>query len=103
MLKTIIILVVCSLILIFAFSPHVFLFTTDSLIYISTAQNIVEGNGLVFANVFVQPPGPDTLPLKLHPPGYSFLIAFLHMLGISAHTAALIIPRVFFLLLPAVG
>ena len=100
MIKPILILIICSLILIFVFSPHVFPFTTDSLIYISTAQNIKEGNGLVFDNVFVQPPEPDALPLKLYPPGYSFLIAFLNTLGISAHTAALILPRFFFLLLP---
>ena len=100
MTKTIFILIVCSLILIFVFAPRVFPFTTDSMIYISSAQNIREGSGLVFDNVFVQPPEPDTLPLMLYPPGYSFLIAFLNILGISASTAALIIPRFFFLLLP---
>ena len=88
------------LVLVFAFAPHVFPFTTDSLIYISSAENITEGKGLVFDNVFVQPPEPDMLPLQLYPPGYPFLIALLHMLGVSAPAAALIIPRFFFLLLP---
>jgi len=101
MIKPILILILCSLILIVAFSPHVFPFTTDSLIYISTAQNIRGGGGLVFDNVFIEPPEPDVLPLKLYPPGYSFLIALVHRLGLSARTAALIIPRFFFLLLPA--
>ncbi|MBN1869203.1 MAG: glycosyltransferase family 39 protein [Candidatus Omnitrophica bacterium] len=101
MTKTFIILFICSLILIFAFSPHVFPFTTDSLIYISAALNLKEGNGLVFDNVFVQPPEPDTLPLKLYPPGYSFLIAFLNRLGMDPYRAALALPRFFYLLLPA--
>ena len=100
MIKPVLVLTICCLILVFAFSPHVFPFTTDSLIYISTAENIREGNGLAFDNVFVEPPEPDVLALKLHPPGYSFLIALLHSLGFSAYTAALIIPRFFFLLLP---
>ncbi len=84
------------------FAPHVFPFTTDSAIYVSTARHINEGNGLLFDNVYVQPAAPDRLPLNLHPPGYSLLIAFLNSLGMDTHVAALALPHFFFLLLPLV-
>lgn len=103
MTKALLILVIvtaCLGLFLFTFSSHVFPFTTDSLIYISAAQHWGAGEGLVFDNVFVQPPGPETLPLKLYPPGYSFLIALLSWLGMDPPMAALSITRFFYLLLP---
>lgn len=95
---SILILLAAGLITVFA--AHVFPFTTDSLIYTSTARNIYQDKGIVFDNVYVRPVEPDFLPLNLHPPGYPFLITFLRLLGVDIHTAALTIPRFFFLLLP---
>ncbi len=77
-----------------------FPFTTDSVIYVSTAENISHFKGLVFSNFFVQPAIPDSLPTIFEPPGYPILIAALKFFGINAYTASLVWPRIGFLFLP---
>lgn len=91
---------VASCALFYFLSPLVFPFTTDSLFYLSTAEQLKLGKGLTFINFFVQPPEPLFLPLQIHPPGYPFLIYFVNLLGVDVYTAAMLIPRIFFLLLP---
>ncbi len=78
----------------------VFPFTTDSMVYISTAENIVRFKGLLFTNFFVRPPFPDVLPLSIWPPGYPISIAVLKWMGVNEYAAALILPRLCCLFLP---
>lgn len=81
-------------------SGWVFPFTTDSLIYVTTAERLVSFKGLTFANIFVQPPASDFLPAMLEPPGYPLLIALLKLIGINEYKAAVLIPRLIFIFLP---
>ena len=83
------------------FSGTLFPFSMDSLFYISTAEHIARFQGFVFSNFSVQPASADVLPsVILHPPGYPILIALLKFTGVDAYTAALLLPRACFLLLP---
>jgi 4-amino-4-deoxy-L-arabinose transferase-like glycosyltransferase len=90
---------ICA-ILLQIFSNWVFPYTTDSVIHISTAENILRGNGLVFNNFFVVPPEPEVLPTHLAPPGYPILVALLGAIGINVYHAALAIPAFSYLALP---
>ena len=88
------------LILLYFFSGWVFPFTTDSVIYVSTADHIHHNKGLLFSNFFIQPPELDSIPTWFAPPGYPILIVVLKFLGINEYTASLTLPHVGFLLLP---
>ena len=90
---------IISLLTLIIFSHWVFPFTTDSIFYITTAQQITLGKGLLYKNVFVNI-APEYTPNSLNPPGYPILIALLSLTGLNAYTAGLLIPRFFFLLLP---
>lgn len=97
------ILIVQSLIggaCLWAMSGWTFPFTTDSIMYISTAVNIANHNGMVFSNIFVQPAFVDFLPMSLTPPGFPIAIAFLKWLGVNEYVAALVLPRACYLMLP---
>lgn len=98
--KPLLILGLCALALVLAFTPHVFPFTTDSVIYISTARHILDGEGIVFTNAFVEPADQETLPLSIQPPGYSLMIAFAGLLGLDVYPAALVVTCLFYALLP---
>lgn len=78
----------------------VFPFTTDSLTYISTAEHILSGAGLVFNNIFVVPPAADVLHVY-SPPGYPSAIALLALTGINPYDAAVLISGISYLFLPA--
>ena len=86
--------------LLWLIAGSVFPYTFDSILYITTAENIVHGKGLLCTNFFVQAPIPDVLPMSLAPPGYPISIAVLKWLGLNAYVAALLLPRVCFLSLP---
>jgi hypothetical protein len=91
---------IAGIFLLWMVAGWVFPFTTDSILYITTAQNIAHFKGLLSVNLFVQPAAPDVLPLHLTPPGYPIAIAILKWCGINEYAAALILPRVCFLSLP---
>jgi len=54
----------------------------DSIIHISTAENIVHFKGLVFRNLFVMPPNMDVLPEHLAPPGIRLALPSLGVLAL---------------------
>jgi len=91
---------VAGALLLWLISAWVFPFTFDSIMYITTAEHIVHGKGLLCANLFVDPPLPDVLPMSLTPPGFPISIAILKWLGLNAYFAALSLPRICFLFLP---
>jgi hypothetical protein len=93
-------LAVVGLLLLIALSPGVFPFTTDSLIYVSTTQQVTTFQGLTFSNFFVEPAVPNFLPVMLEPPGFPLLIVLLKVFGFNEYTEAVILPRLFFVLLP---
>ncbi len=93
--------IILGLALVVTLSGTVFPFSMDSLFYISTAEHVVRFKGLVFSNFSVFPATAEVLPsVVLHPPGYPLLIALLKWMGMSAYTAALVLPRIGFCLLP---
>ena len=86
--------------LLWLMSGRVFPFTTDSIVYISTAEQIANFKGLLFTNLFVQPPFPDLLPLSIWPPGFPICIAMLKWMGVNEFGAAIFFPRICCLCLP---
>ncbi|MEI7997971.1 MAG: hypothetical protein WCH62_00475 [Candidatus Omnitrophota bacterium] len=91
---------ILCLFLLLLFSNWVFPFTTDSITYITTAENISHFKGQLFSNYLIAPAEVDVLPSFLAPPGYPILIAAFKFIGIDAYKASLILPRVGFLFLP---
>ncbi|MEI7997972.1 MAG: hypothetical protein WCH62_00480 [Candidatus Omnitrophota bacterium] len=91
---------ILGLFLLLLFSNWVFPFTTDSITYITTAENISQFKGIVFNNYFITHPKHDIRPSFVAPPGYPILIAAFKFIGIDAYKASLIIARSGFLLLP---
>ncbi|MBF0489065.1 MAG: glycosyltransferase family 39 protein [Candidatus Omnitrophica bacterium] len=92
----------CSLglIVLLLCAKFTFPFTTDSLFYITTADHISQGKGLVFNNFFVEVPTADVIPTLLEPPGFPILIVVLKILGIDVYTAGFLAPRICFFFLP---
>lgn len=79
----------------------VFPFTCDSILYITTAENIAHFKGILSTNIFVQPPIPNVLPMHLTPPGYPISIAVLKWAGVvNEYIAALFLARLSYLFLP---
>lgn len=91
---------ILSCVLLFSFSLGVFPFTTDSIIYITTAERVSAHHGLTHVNLFTHPASPDFLPSILQPPGFPLLISLFHSLGFSAYTVGVFLPRLCFLFLP---
>ncbi|MBF0571630.1 MAG: glycosyltransferase family 39 protein [Candidatus Omnitrophica bacterium] len=93
-------LVVLGVALLCLLSGRVFPYTFDSMIYISTAENIHRGQGMLCWNFLVEGPTQEYFPAFLQPPGYPILIAFLMLFGLDGYTAGLLVPRLCFLILP---
>ena len=74
--------------------------SSDSISYIEAARNLRAGKGLTISAFGVYPVDRDTAPLREWAPGYSLLIASMSAFNIDEKTAAIIIPKFFFLLLP---
>ena len=73
---------------------------SDSAAYIEAARNLRAGKGLTVSTLWVYPIDRDTQQLSWWPPGYSLMIAWVSSFNINEKTAATIIPKFFFLLLP---
>lgn len=87
-------------------------YTSDGLIYIEAAQNLLAGNGLLVTPFGPAPYDVDVEPLRLYPPGYPVLIAGVSLLGFDAVKAALgisifawiaLLPAIVFCLRPLIG
>jgi hypothetical protein len=95
-----ILLYILGIALLWSLSRKLFPFTLDSLVYISTAQHIHYGQGLVCTNFFLERSMQDTISTSLQPPGYPILISFFMLFGFNGYTAGLLVPRICFLILP---
>ncbi|MDE2214878.1 MAG: glycosyltransferase family 39 protein [Candidatus Omnitrophica bacterium] len=98
--RFLILLAVMAAGLLWVLSPKFFPFTFDSMVYISTAQHIRLGHGLICSNFYIEKSTKDFIPLDMEPPGYPVLASLFMFLGMSGFTAGLLVPRLCFLLLP---
>jgi hypothetical protein len=93
-------------------TPIIYPYTTDGLIYIEAAQNLLAGNGLLITPFDPAPYDVDLVPLRSFPPGYSVLIASISFLGFDVAKTALgisifswiaLLPAIVFCLRPIIG
>jgi 4-amino-4-deoxy-L-arabinose transferase-like glycosyltransferase len=78
-------------------------YVADSASYIEAARYLKQGEGLLISPYGTGESVEDNLrPMQLWPPGYPIMIYALELFSINAETAAEIIPRVCFILLPIV-
>ena len=86
--------------LVLVLAPGGAAYTVDSLTYISAAQQLLAHHGLRVTAFNLTPFDQNYVPMTLHPPGFSLLIALLGLVGIKPVTGALLLPGVCFVLLP---
>lgn len=87
------------LVLILTLSAFFFPYTLDSMVYITTAEHMSEHKGLVFTNFYADIAAHE-LPSFLEPPGYPLLISLVKIFGFDGYTAAILIPRLCYVLMP---
>jgi len=90
----------CAYLLVIVVSSWTFPLSVDSFHFITSADQLIKGQGLTFSNFFVEIPSSDFLPVFLQPPGYTLLIAGFKKIGIDTTTAAILIPRICYICLP---
>lgn len=99
--KVLFLLIIVNLGIVLSLSSHLFPFEdSDTNDYIESARNLREGRGLTHYVSALEPVDTDREALVFFPPGFPIMIAGLTFLGMDATTAAVVIPRLCFIILP---